>query len=287
MRKDILLPCLALGGGGAGFLLRRQQLASAYVLETGLFVPGATSTWLLLGLTALLALAFLLLVQGELQGETDYLSVFGSPEAGQMTALAAAGLLLLAAGALGLKEAAADLQLWRSAPGSYQVSFPAAQLAASVLCVPAGLGVLLMGRMAYRGELDGTACRLSSFPALMGLVWLFVCHLEHGTEPVLMRYGPSLFAICFLTLAHYYAAGALFGRTARKRTAFCALLGSVLGIVSLADRPTLFTAAATLAFSLSALALVRVLLRTAFGPPWPKRLMSERMPPLEEEEQDG
>ena len=47
------------------------------------------------------------------------------------------------------------------------------------------------------------------------------------------------------------------------------------------------TAAATLAFSLSALALVRVLLRTAFGPPWPKRLMSERMPPLEEEEQDG
>ena len=141
--------------------------------------------------------------------------------------------------------------------------------------------------MAYRGELDGTACRLSSFPALMGLVWLFVCHLEHGTEPVLMRYGPSLFAICFLTLAHYYAAGALFGRTARKRTAFCALLGSVLGIVSLADRPTLFTAAATLAFSLSALALVRVLLRTAFGPPWPKRLMSERMPPLEEEEQDG
>ena len=102
-----------------------------------------------------------------------------------------------------------------------------------------------------------------------------------------MRYGPSLFAICFLTLAHYYAAGALFGRTARKRTAFCALLGSVLGIVSLADRPTLFTAAATLAFSLSALALVRVLLRTAFGPPWPKRLMSERMPPLEEEEQDG
>ena len=103
MRKDILLPCLALGGGGAGFLLRRQQLASAYVPETGLFVPGATSTWLLLGLTALLALAFLLLVQGELQGETDYLSVFGSPEAGQMTALAAAGLLLLAAGALGLK----------------------------------------------------------------------------------------------------------------------------------------------------------------------------------------
>ena len=39
MRKDILLPCLALGGGGAGFLLRRQQLASAYVPETGLFVP--------------------------------------------------------------------------------------------------------------------------------------------------------------------------------------------------------------------------------------------------------
>ena len=41
MRKDIFLPALAVAGGGAGFFLRRWQLASAYLPETGLFVHGA------------------------------------------------------------------------------------------------------------------------------------------------------------------------------------------------------------------------------------------------------
>ena len=54
MRKNIILPALAVAGGAAGFLLRRWQLASAYQPETGLFVPGAPATWALLGLTALL-----------------------------------------------------------------------------------------------------------------------------------------------------------------------------------------------------------------------------------------
>ena len=49
---------------GAGALaaaaLRRWQLASAYLPETGLFVHGAPATLALLALTGLLALAFLL-----------------------------------------------------------------------------------------------------------------------------------------------------------------------------------------------------------------------------------
>ena len=40
MRKDIALPALAAAGGVAGFLLRRWQLACAYVPETGLFEIG-------------------------------------------------------------------------------------------------------------------------------------------------------------------------------------------------------------------------------------------------------
>ena len=56
MRKDITLPILALAGGAAGFLLRRWQLASAYLPETGLFLRGAPSTYALAGLFALLAL---------------------------------------------------------------------------------------------------------------------------------------------------------------------------------------------------------------------------------------
>lgn len=283
MRKDIALPALAAAGGVAGFLLRRWQLACAYVPETGLFVHGAPATYALLGLMGLLALAIALLVQGDREGPEDFLPAFGCPEAGQMTVLAAAGLLMVLSGALGLKDGLGELRLWRADPELYPMSGPGSQLLASVLCLPAGLGVLLMGRAAYRNELDASACRLAPFPALAGLVWLFATHLKHGVEPVLMKYGPGLLAVLLLTLAHYCAAAFLYERPRRRRTAFLALTGAAAGIVSLADRPDLFTAAATLAFSLSALALGRALLRNTFGPPWTE---GKRMPPPEEEETD-
>lgn len=148
----------------AGFLLRRWQLACAYVPETGLFVHGAPATYAPLGLMGLLALAIALLVQGDREGPEDFLPAFGCPEAGQMTVLAAAGLLMVLSGALGLKDGLGELRLWRADPELYPMSGPGSQLLASVLCLPAGLGVLLMGRAAYRNELDASACRLAPFP---------------------------------------------------------------------------------------------------------------------------
>lgn len=277
MKKDVTLPALALAGGVGGFFLRRWQLASAYVPETELFVHGAPATLALLGLIALLALVLLLALWRKREGLDDFLPAFGSPGTGQMTVFAAAGILLFAAGIFGIRDGLAALRLWRADPAMYQLSTPGAQLLTGALCVPAGLGVLLMGRMAYRGELNSAACRLASFPALAALVWLFTAHLEHGTEPVLMKYGFTLFAALMLTLAHYYAAGFLYGHPHPRRTVFLALMGVAVGVISLADGPGLFTAAATLAFSLSALALGRALLRNTYGPPWPKRLEG-RMP---------
>lgn len=285
MRKDVVLPALAAAGGAAGFLLRRWQLYRAYVPETGLFVHGDPATFALLGLTGLLAVAFALLVQEKGEGPEDFLPAFGSPEAGQMTVLAAAGLLLMLAGALGLKDGLAALQLWRASPELYPLANPGSQLLTAALCLPAGLGIVLMGKAAYREELSDSVCWLASFPALAGLVWLFTTHLKHGVEPVLMKYGFGLFAVLLLTLAHYYAAAFLFGRPRRRRTAFLALTGTAAGIISLADRPDLFTAAAVLAFSLSALALSRALLRNTFGPPWPER-PEGRMPPCEEDKDE-
>ena len=244
--------------------------------------------FLALGLLAALAAVLVHLTLAGKESPEDFLPAFHSPEAGQMTLLAAAGLLMLAAGALGIRDGFAAFQLWRANPEQLNpFSVPGSQLLAGVLCLPAGLGVLLMGRMAYRDELNDTACRQAPFPAFAGLVWLFAAHLKNGTEPVLMKYGLTMAAILLLTLAHYFLAGFLFGRPYRRRTAFLALLGAALGIASLADRPDLFTAAALLAFSLSALAFGRVLLRNTFGPPWPKRLLEERMPPSEGEDQAG
>lgn len=277
MRRDLALPALALAGGAAGFFLRWWQLDSAYRPDTGLFVHGAPATYALLGLTALLAVLFLFLLREKREGLDDFLPAFGSPSAGQMTLFAAAWILLAAAGALGLMDGFKSLQLWRASPDAYQLSLPVSQLLTGGLCVLAGFGALCMGRMAYRGALNDQGCFLAPFPALAALVWLFSTHLKYGTEPVLMKYAFTLFAALLFTLAHYYAAGFLYGRPRPRLTAFCSLMGTAVGIVSLADRPDLFTSAATAAFVLSALALARALL----GGPWP-----ERMPPPEEDADD-
>lgn len=277
MRKDIVLPALALAGGVGGFFLRRWQLATAYVPETGLFTHGAPATYALIGATALVALIFLLLTREKREGIDDFLPAFGSPSSGQMAALAAAWILMFAAGMFGMQAGLRGIRLWRAAPDMYQLSSPASQLLAGALCILGGFGMLFMGRMAYKGKLGRQECYLASFPAFAGLVWLFSAHLTHGTEPVLMKYGFELFAALLLTLAHYYIAAFLFGQPCPRRTLFLALMGTVLGLTALADQPDLFTAAALLAFSLSALTFAHALL----GAPWP-----ERMPPSEEEGND-
>lgn len=277
MRKDITLPVLALVGGAAGFLLRRWQMASAYAPEAGLFTRGAPATYALMGLIVLLAAGFLLLLWKKPEGLDDFLPAFGCPGTGQMAVLAAAGLLMLFAGGFGMQDGFRALRLWRADPGTYQLSVPGAQLLAGGLCAIAGLAVIYMGRMAYRGELDRTACLFSPVPALAALVWLFATHLEHGTEPVLMKYAPTLFAVLLFTLAHYYAAGFLFGKPRPRLTLFCALMGTVVGVTALSDavgQRDVFTMAAVAAFSLSCLGFAHALL----GGPWP-----ERMPPSEED----
>ena len=192
MKKDETLPALAVAGGAGGFFLRRWQMASAYQPDTGLFVPNAPATFALLGFTALLAVIFLLLVREKREGLDDYLPAFGSPSVGQMSLLAAGGLLMCGAAANGMADGLRALRLWKDNPGMYQLSGPGSQLLTGALCVLAGAGVLYMGQMAYRGEINDRACFLTPFPALAALVWLFAAHLKHGTEPVLMKYAPTL-----------------------------------------------------------------------------------------------
>lgn len=276
MRRDIVLPTLALAGGIGGYLLRRWQLASAFLPEAGLFRHGAAATLALAGLTAILAAAFLLLVLGAGRGEgpRDFLPAFGCPEAGQLAVVTAAGFLLLAAGALGVRDGMALRALHQAGLADTAATLYAAVLVNALLCLPAGLGLILLGRAAYRGELADAACRLAPFPAFAGLVWLFTTHLRNGSEPVLLTYGFTLAAAGLLMLAHYYAAGFLYRRPCPRRAAFCALLGAVLGLTSLADGPGLSIWAMTLGYVLSALALSRALLRNTFGPPWPERMPS-------------
>ena len=277
MRKDIALPGLALAGGAACFVLRKWQLSAAFHPETGLFTHGAVSTYALLGVTFVLLLLFLVSLGGCRKVPEDFLPAFGSPEAGQMTLWAAAGLLMVAAGLVNLMEGAQMLQLWQLTPAAdrdpTQFTLTAARLLCALLCFPSGAAVLLMGRSAYRWELPSSLGLLAPMPAFAGLLWLFSTHLEHGTEPVLMEYGFDLAAAALLMLGHYYVAGFLFGRLRPRRALFFTLSGIVVGLTSLADGLSLGMSILTLAFVLSSFAFARALL-VGVGPGWEARMPS-------------
>ena len=64
MRKEILLPAVAVAGGGVGFVLRRWELATAFESDTGLPIPGAPATLALIALSvAMAAVSFFCVMQ--------------------------------------------------------------------------------------------------------------------------------------------------------------------------------------------------------------------------------
>lgn len=278
MRKDIILPGLALAGGAAGFALRKWQLISAFHPETGLFDHGAPATYALLALVALMGVLFLLLLRGEIKRPDDFLPAFRCPQSGQMTVWAAAGLLFFASALLLFMDGAQQFQVWQYTPplerDPTQFTLVIAKLLTGLLSLPAGAALLLMGKSAYRGCVPDTLGYLAPMPAFAGLVWLFFTHLEHGTEPILMRYGFTLSAAALLMLAHYDFSGFLFGRCHPRRALFLGLLGTVVGLTALADGRSLAVTVLTMAFVLSALGFSRALLVNCFGPSWPERMPS-------------
>ena len=282
MRKHILLPALAVAGGCAGFVLRTWQLALAYDPNTRLFQMGSPYTLALLGMMLALAALFLVLVRGGSTPE-DYLPAYRCPSTLYMTVMTASAFLFFGTGALGLLDNLGRLTffLW----GQVQTTSVAAACLCAVLCFPAGLAILLMGRAGYRGEITGTVSMLASFPPFCALVWMFSTYLENGSNPILMEYVFTLLAAALLLLSHYYAAAYFFGSHRPRRALFFSLMGIVVGLTSLADGPDRFAALITLALLLSALAQTYALLRSCFGPDWPDYLL-ERMPRGADEDED-
>lgn len=285
MGKHVLLPGLALAGGGLGFAVRLWQWSTGYDPGTELFISGHPSTPLLLALFLLLAAALLLPLRGG-KRPTDFLSACRCPSPSYMALMAASALLFLGSGALGLLEGMQALALWRADPTVYVITYPAALFLCAVLAVAAGPSVIAIGRAAYRGQAAPPLSLLALAPAFTALVWLFATHLAHGTDPVLLNYGFNLGAAACLLLAHYDLAALFHGRPHPRRLVFFGLLGLFLGMTALADRLSLFQTALTAAFALSALANSWAILHNVFGPDWPKRLLEERMPSGAEQEDE-
>ena len=63
MRKEILVPAVAVIGGGAGFALRRWGLSTGFEPDTGLPIPGAPANLALIALSVAVAVLLVLLCE--------------------------------------------------------------------------------------------------------------------------------------------------------------------------------------------------------------------------------
>lgn len=265
MRKDIFLPLLAVLGGGAGFALRLWQISSGFDRETQLFRSGLPATWALLALLAALAVLFLLLPRGSAV-PVNYAQAFYCPSAGYMTLMAAGGFVLLACAALGALEGMAQLNLWRAGLSS---AGPLMRLLTTILAVPAGLAALLLGKGNYRGPLPEIHPLLADLWAYLPLPWIVEVYQNNSRQPETMLYLVPLLAVIATALAFYYGVCFAFDHCRPRLCLFFSLMGVVLLLTALADRPSLFHAALSLGCVLLLLAQSYSLIRNTCGPYWP------------------
>lgn len=282
MGKKLYLPGLALVGGVLGLGLRLWQRRVSFDPETMLFTSGCPAPALLLALTAAVAAILLLALRREGPPNTAA-EALPCPSALYMTLMAAGALLMLAGGVLTAQEGFYQLTVWRANPTVEPVTYPIALLLCALFSFLSGPALLVLGREGYRGPITTKAGPWSLVQPTAGLAWLFATHLNHGTDPVLMDYGPALAAVAFLMLGSYELAALRYAHPHPRRGLFCCLFGVYLGLLSLGDSLDLFRLALAAAFILSDLAGAMALL-SHMGP---VRSGGARLAPTKEINNEG
>ena len=247
MRKEIVLPSLAVGGGIVGLLLRRWELSTAFEADTGLVTPNMPSTWALIIWSAVLAVVFILLCRGKHRPfHGGYDAAFAAKgNTVYVTAMVLSAFLLLASAVLN----------YMGIPAAYQEAVAAARagnaqgtplfnvLPRAILGLLSAVSffcVLSTGRNNYRGEGKGKFSFPLLAPAYMGCIWLIAAYQVRAGDPVRQDYIYELFAIIASLLGLYFTAGFSFERAKVFRSALFSLLGVYFSLVTLADGHDLY-----------------------------------------------
>ena len=245
MRKELVLPVLAVAGGAAGFCLRRWELATAFEADTGLHIPFAPATIALIALSVGMAVVFLLLSLGEHSAfPGGYGQAFGA--AGNMPYAAAVVLsafLLLASAALnflGLPAAyAAGAATAQTTPANPLLSV----LARVVVGILSALSFFAVLSIARSGLRDGGERKYSLpllVPAFTCGIWLIESYQLRAGDPVVLDYLYELFAIMAALLALYFIAGFSFERPKVLSSSLFSALGVYFSLTTLADGHSLY-----------------------------------------------
>ena len=292
MRKDIVIPLLALVGGAAGFALRRVQLRTGFESDTGLAIPGCPAALALIVLSAAVAAALLLLCRGSLRPFRGYDDAMLTHDPGARAMGNAAAFLVLVAGAWELQELfftdwpqvtaqAASIRAMGGNTLPILLSGLLLPILSVVLCVAAALSLLMLTRNNFWGERRGDRSVFLLLPAYGSCLWLILTYRELSNDPVVQQYAYQLLAIVCITLALYFTVTLSFGKHPHPAAAlFFSLLGVYFSLVTLADgyglTPTMLFLAAILWLTSQSF----VLLRNGARLPWP-------LPPFRPDQDDG
>lgn len=253
MHHMILLPLLAILGGGAGFFLRRWELSCAFDSE-GLPIPGTSATICLILFSAALAvvlLLFCLRAKSKAAPQQAPLSAAGNIPYLVMCLLDAA--LLPAAAIAGFLD---ELALWEPNP---------LRVALFVLCFPCCACIVLMALRNFRGQRRQYSFSLL-LPAFFCCLWLVTTCQVCSSDPVVLNYVYHLFAIICALLSMYYAASFSYIQNNPWLFLLFSLLGIYFGLTTMADQHDIAATLLLLFAVLYQLLHATVLLRRLFSP---------------------
>lgn len=274
MKREILLPAAALTGGTAGFFLRRAELAAAYDPVTRLMSSDHPAGRLLIGLAVLLGAVFLLGSRGAGKRGLGAQQWFRAPHTGYMMLVVCAGLVLMLAGAAGL---------WEQSRGGQRDLI---RMAACILSVLGGAAALMAGRSTYRMLWSEQVSILLMGPAFAALLWLVSGYQAQARQPEVRLFVWQILAGVAALLALYGLVTLSLDKGGAMSTCVTGLLGISLSLITLADGHGLAFNLFYLFCAVYLTAQTYMLLRGAFGAPWPQR-MPDRAEEDEDDKDDG
>lgn len=230
MRKSVLLPALAVAGGIVGLLVRRVYLANGFEVGTGLPIAGAPSLWAMALVAAAVVVVLAALSAGKHRNfDRCYAEAF-LPRSPLCLTFQLAGVVLLAIGGF------LALAHWVQSPvtdlGQRTVSIAWAGL--GILALLAAAGIYFVVLKMRRGQPILTAW--VTLPGFAGCLWIMSNYYENwAANPSLGQYLIPMLGALLSMLACFFMGGFAFEKGRVTATLLCALAGSALNLMALAD----------------------------------------------------
>lgn len=265
MRKALVLPAVAVGGGLIGLVVRQRYLTQAFEPDTGLPIGGQPVTYVMWAVALITAGVIVALSLGKHRTfEKCYTSAFGRGNMVQTSCTLAAAVLLLAAGFF-------NIEAFVSSPVNTITMTRTVSIVRPILgvvCLAAAAGVWFVIQEMNRFQQVKSAWIL--LPGFVCCLWVMANYQTWAQDPTVERYLFSLLAIMLSMIGCYCLPGFAFGKGQVKLTLISSLLAVSFGVMVLGDGLPMADTSLVLAMVFYLMSMASVLLDNDARPEVPQ-----------------